>query len=197
MGLYKRYNDTALLTRLDNVESSITDIVTDNDSQAQSLVTLFQADIDQNAINRVYLRREKSGNGAVPFGTSPVNIQYDYQVQANLKDMISTSDAVTFTFNGNGVFLINTVVSMTDLVMPADPLRGYCIIDMVIGGGQKLRRLCADHPNGNIGNLSLQGSTVLIASAGTTFRIQATIVDSGTILGQVPQARTYLEIFQL
>jgi hypothetical protein len=196
MGLYKRYNDAPLLTRLDNVESSITDIVVDNDSQAQSLVTLFQADIDQNAINRVYLRREKSSSTTVPLGNNPVDIQYDYQVQGNLKGIITTSDAITFTFTGNGVFLINTVVSFTDLVMPNDPLRGYIILDMIIPG-QKKRRLAGDHPNGNIGNLSLQGSTVLIANAGTSFKIQGIIVDQGTIYGQVADARTYLEIFQL
>ena len=175
-------------TRIDTAELNITD----NYNLTQ---TLDESLIDLSAVSRVYLRREKSGNGLVPLGNTPVGIMYDYQVQANLKGMISTSDAVNFTFNGCGVYLINTSVSMTDLVMPESGM-GYCIIDMIIGG-QKKRRLNAIHPNGNIGNLALHGATVLIATAGTSFRIEATIVDQGTILGQVAEARTYLEIFQL
>ena len=210
MGLTKKVDFSSIQTQIDAMKTtqdvavdqlnintqSITDVVADNDSQAQSLVTLFQSDIDQYAINRVYLRREKSSSTTVPLGNNPVDIQYDYQVQGNLKGIITTSDAITFTFTGNGVFLINTVVSFTDLVMPTDPLKGYIIIDMIIPG-QKKRRLNGDHPNGNIGNLSLQGSTVLIANAGTSFKITGTVVDQGTIYGQVADARTYLEIFQL
>lgn len=195
MGLYKRYNDTPLLTRMDNIEGSISDIVADNDSQAQSIVTLFQSDIDQNAINRVYLRREKSGNTTVPPGGGATDVQFDYQVQGNLKGMIATSDAITFTFKGNGVFLINASVSCTDLVQSPLNETGYTILDMIIPG-QKIRRLSANHFK-HLGNYTMHGSTVLIVNDGTQFKLQATIVENGTILGHVSQARTFLEIFQL
>jgi hypothetical protein len=213
MGLYKRYDDTALLTRVGDLETNLDglnslqnsnqdwtnnriDLVEfKNDTQDTSISNLLLADINQNAINRTYLRREKSGSTTIPLGNNPVDIQYDYQVQGKLNGQLSTSDAITFTFNGNGVYLINTVVSFTDLVMPGNTM-GYCILNMIVEG-QKLRRLAGDHPNGNVGNLSLGGSSVLIANAGTKFKIQAIAVDSGTILGHVPEARTFLEIFQL
>jgi hypothetical protein len=211
MGLYKKYDDTALLTRVNDLEintQGLADIQISNqdwnnnridlvefknDSQDTSIANLLLADIDQNAINRTYLRREKSGSGAVT--TAGSDVMFDYQVQGNLNGMISTSDAVNFTFNGNGVYLINTVVSFTNIVLPQN-LAGYCLINMVIEG-QKLRRLAGGHPNTNIGNISLCGTTVLIANAGTKFKIQAVAESSADVLGQVPQARTFLEIFEL
>lgn len=206
MGLYKKYDDTALVTQINDLTDltlsnqtynvdRMDAITLVNDGQAQTITDLLLADINQNAINRTYLRREKSGSTTIGTGNNPVDVQFDYQTQGKLNGQISTSDAITFTFNGNGVYLINTVVSFTDLVMPESGA-GYCIVNMVIEG-QKIRRMNGDHPNGNVGNISLSGSTVLIANAGTKFKITATAVNQGTILGHVPEARTYLEIFQL
>jgi hypothetical protein len=209
MGLFIKYDDSGLkadlaaltqtqTTAVDQLNintQSIADLNLLTEQQEAALIDLQLDDINQNAINRTYLRREKSGSTTIPLGNAPVDIQFDYQVQGKLNGQISTSDAITFTFNGNGVYLINTVVSFTDLVMPENGM-GYCIVNMIIEG-QKLRRLCGDHPNGNIGNISLQGSTVLIVAAGTKFKLQATAVDQGKVLGMVGDARTFLEIFEL
>ena len=211
MGLYKKYDDTPIFTRLDGLDTSLaaanttittnrSDLENKNADQDELIAFLGSANSDRiddinalKGINRNYLRRVKSTTDAISAGLEK-NIMYDYQTLKTGTD-IATSDAVTFTFKKAGIYLIDTSVSFNNLVKDPVEGNGWAYINFNCSHTRPKRRLGSTNYVQS-GNITLNGSIVFKAAYNDWFFISANCGLGGDIFGH-SEDRTFLDITEL